>query len=296
MPASETCQPCCTSTAVNTNVPGDAGANCYTTTGENLTLVASPTTTNILVGSSDAFGVGQVVFITDGSDYGHFRITGIPDSTHLTLLWLDYLPDATVGSVIGSGGKVSPSGPQGSEFTTTELAALNATLLTGIAALTDNTTGTASDTLAAGVGIFELSIPHTFIGGTSAVESVTNLTLGFNFKILSWSFVTEVLLVGALGSRVANLEINSTDVGSPASTCTIPIANAAVGTVTAATTISGNNTGNTTDTISLEIAAGGTAFTAGSGTFVIRIQNMDTANALASLADKINDIRSALIT
>ncbi len=146
------------------------------------------------------------------------------------------------------------------------------------------------------MGVFELSIPHTFIGGTSAVESVTNLTLGFNFKILAWHFVTEVLLVGGGGSRIANLEINSTDVGTVASTCTVAIANAAVGTVTAATAVAGNNTGDTTATLSLEIAAGGTAFSAGSGTFVIRIQNMDSANAFASLADKVNDIMAALKT
>jgi hypothetical protein len=237
-----------------------------------------------------------VVFISDGVDWGHFEVVGIPDSTHITVEWLDYLPDATVGSVIGSGAKVSASGPQSADFNTTELKALNATLLAGIAAFTDNTGGTASDTLAAGVGIFELSIPHTFIGGTSAVEPVTDLVLGFNFKVLAWHFVTHVALVGAGGSRVANLEINSTDVGTVASTCTIPIANTAVGTVTAATAVAGNNTGNTAATLSIEIANGGTAFTAGSGTFVIRIQNMDTANALASLSDKVNDIRAALQT
>lgn len=296
MPATTECTSCC-ATAITTNIPGSSGQSAYTTTGANLTLVASPATTNLLIGNSDWIALGQVVFISDGVDWGHFEVVGIPDSTHITVEWLAYLPDAVPGSVIGSGAKVAASGPQSADFDTTELKALNATLLAGIAAFTDNTVGTtASDAIAAGVGIFELSIPHTFIGGTAAVEPVTELTLGFNFKVLAWHFVTEVALVGAAGSRVANLEINGTDVGTVQSTCTIPIANTAVGAVTAATVVAGNNTGNDVATLSIEIANGGTAFTAGSGTFVIRIQNMDTANALASLADKVNDIRAALQT
>src|SRR5262245_42305017 len=54
-------------------------------------------------------------------------------------------------------------------------------------ALTDSTTGTAGTTLAAGVGVYTLQFQHTFIGGTSAVEPVTNYTVGHKFKILSWS-------------------------------------------------------------------------------------------------------------
>jgi hypothetical protein len=42
------------------------------------------------------------------------------------------------------------------------------------------------------------------------------------------------------------------------------------------------------DTISIEIANGGTALTAGSVTFQIVIQNMDTADAIASLAAQAN--------
>lgn len=163
-----------------------------------------------------------------------------------------------------------------------------------IAALTDSTTGAAGATLAAGVGVRTLAVPHTFIGGTSAVEPMTNFTPGFKFKILSWNFVTHVALAGASGSRVANLEIGTTDVGTTPSTCTIPIANTAVGTVTAATTVTGANTGTASDTISIEIASGGTAFTAGSGTFYITLQNMDEADAAASMTAKITALTTAL--
>lgn len=155
------------------------------------------------------------------------------------------------------------------------------------ATITDNSTGTAGDTIAAGVGVGVWEFEHTFIGGTSAVEPVTAWTPGHKFKILSWSFVTEVALVGSGGSRVANMEIGTTDVGTSPSTLTIPIANTAVGTVTAGAAVAGANTGTAADTFSIEIASGGTAFTAGSGTFRVVYQNMDTADAIASLAAKL---------
>lgn len=164
--------------------------------------------------------------------------------------------------------------------------------------LTDNSTGAAATTIAAGVGIQTLLFTHTFIGGTDTVEPVTNFTLGYKFKILSWAAITSVLLVGAGGSRVANLEIGTTDVGTVPSTCTIPIANAAVGTVTAATAVSGANTGAANATLSIEIASGGTQFTAGQVTFAITVQNMDVADAFASLiaqqAKSITDIAAII--
>ena len=125
-------------------------------------------------------------------------------------------------------------------------------------------------------------------------EPVTNWPVPFKFKIISWAFITKELLVGAGGIRVANLEIGTTNVGTVVSTCTISIANATVGTVTQATGVSGANTGNSGDNLSIEIASGGTQFTAGSGTFVIVVQNMDTADAIASLADHVNNLITAL--
>lgn len=162
------------------------------------------------------------------------------------------------------------------------------------AALTDSTTGSAGAALAAGAGYSLLAIPHTFIGGTSAVESVTTLTLGFKFKIISWAAVTTVALVGSGGSRVANMEIGATDVGTVASTITVPIANTAVGTVTAGTAVEGANTGAANATFSIEIASGGTAFTAGSVMFLVLIQNMDTADAIASLAANLLDLKQLM--
>jgi hypothetical protein len=64
--------------------------------------------------------------------------------------------------------------------------------------------------------------------------------------------------------------------------------------LTSATAITAANVGLATDTFSVEVAAGGTIFTAGAGILFIRVQNMDSANAVASLADHINDLITSL--
>jgi hypothetical protein len=226
--------------------------------------------------------IGQVIFISDGVDWGFFRILTIPSAITATLEWLGYQDDAAAGSALASGSTVSPAGTQ---------PPLAGALPT---ALTDNSTGTASNTIAAGVGIVDWFFTHTFISGTAAVEPVTTWVPGFAFKILGWHAVTSVLLVGAAGSRTANMEIGGTDVGTVPSTLVIPIANAAVGTVTAGAAVAGANTGTNADSFSIEIANSGTEFTAGMVTFVVRVQNMDTANAVASLAANSNALIVAL--
>jgi hypothetical protein len=90
------------------------------------------------------------------------------------------------------------------------------------------------------------------------------------------------------------MEIGGTDVGTVPSTLVIPIANAAVGTVTAGAAVAGANTGTNADSFSIEIANSGTEFTAGMVTFVVRVQNMDQANSVASLAANINSLIVAL--
>lgn len=263
---------------------GSNGINAFTVTTADITLPASagPVALPTTVGVSSWAGIGQVIFISDGTNWGHFEVLTIPSAASFTLEWLQYPGDAVGTTVIATGATVSPSGVN---------SPLSGALPT---AFTDNSTGTASNVIAAGAGVETISFPHTFIGGTSAVESVTTYVMPYKFKILSWVFVTEVLLVGAGGSRIANMEIDATDVGTVPSTVTIPIANAAVGTVTAGTTVTGANTGNAGQSFSIEIANGGTQFTAGSGTFVVTVQNMDTADAIASLADHINDLITAL--
>ena len=148
----------------------------------------------------------------------------------------------------------------------------------------DSSTGTAGNAIAAGVGVYTLTVPWTWATSTSAIDVMTAIVPGHAFKVLAWDWTDGgTVLVGASGSRVANLEIGTTDVGTVASTCTVVQAGTANGRRIAGTTVTGANTGSATDTLSVEIASGGTTITAGDGAFHIKIQNMDTANALASL-------------
>lgn len=151
--------------------------------------------------------------------------------------------------------------------------------------ITDNSTGTAGSTFAAGVGISHIiHVPRPNVDwGTSAIDMITTITPGYKFKILGLDFVTTVAGTGAGASQVFNLEIGTTNVTG--GVCTVTLASTdTIGKITAGTAVTAANTGTASDTISLEMAASGTAFTAGSGYFVIKIQNMDTADAVASLA------------
>lgn len=166
------------------------------------------------------------------------------------------------------------------------------------AALTDSTGGTAGTTLAAGVGVVPVTLPLTSLAtglSTSAIDLLTGYTPGFRFKILGLAFVTTVAGTGSGASQVFNLEIGSTNVTGGVLTLTLA-SQAAIGTVTAATAITAANTGSASDTISLEMAAGGTVFTGGAGYFVLTLQNLDTADAVSSLGSLTGAIRSALVS
>lgn len=169
-------------------------------------------------------------------------------------------------------------------------------LVTAPTAITDNTTGATTATFAAGFGVTTLTFPFTFITSTSAIDVVTNHTLGYKFKVLSWAWVDGgTALVGGSGSRVANMEIGSVDVGTSASTCTVVQASTAQGRRISGTTVTGANTGSASDTFSIEIATGGTDITAGNGSFYVTVQNMDTADAVAGICTAQTANRTAIV-
>lgn len=160
------------------------------------------------------------------------------------------------------------------------------------AVLTDSTTGSdAVSAAAAGFGVSDLIIPATpnlSTLSTGGVDLATGIVLGYKFKILSWEFITTVAGTGSGASLVFNLEIGTVDVGTVASTCTVTLSGTdTIGKRTAATAVAGANTGTATDALSVEVAGSGTAFTDGSGYFVVKVQNMDTADAFATLLAKI---------
>lgn len=147
------------------------------------------------------------------------------------------------------------------------------------AAVTDSTGGdTSAATLASTVGVQTVTIPLTSLAtglSTSAIDLLTTFTPGYKFKVLAFDFVTTVVTGGSL-----NTTLTSTNT---------------IGKVTAGTAVTAANTGTAADTLSIEMAASGTVFTAGAGYFVITIQNMDTADAFAREAALLNELRAALV-
>lgn len=161
----------------------------------------------------------------------------------------------------------------------------------GASALTDSTTGSASTTLAAGVGVSTISIPLT-LSTLSNADVVTTYTPGYKFKILSVDFVVSV--PASTGGKAAdlNLEIGTTNLtGGVVSLTTATVT--PLGAVIAGTAVTAANTGAANATISVE-ASGVTAFVEGTGFLLIKIQNMDTADAVASLSAQSNHLNTAV--
>ncbi len=265
-------------------VPGTSGVNAYTTTGSTIILpvagnnVAVPTT----VGDTSWMVIGQYLFGGDGAGRGTFRVVSKASSTSVQLLFLGNPQDSAAGTVLAIGSTLSPSG----QF-------LLGTLPT---ALSDNSTGVASNTIAAGVGVVSITIPLSSLATgivAGAMDIVTTYTPGYAFKILDLAWVTTVAGTGAGATQAFNLAISGTNVTG--GVVTVTLANTAtVGVVVAsASSVSALNTGTATSTISLKKAAG-TVFTAGAGFFLLKIQNSDTSNAFASIAADFNTLLVAL--
>lgn len=166
------------------------------------------------------------------------------------------------------------------------------TRTTGIAQLTDNTTGTAADTLAAGAGVQTLAFFVNLASIAANGDILTNYTPGYKFKILSVDFRVCKAATTAAKAATLNLEIGTTNltggvVALTSANCT------PAGAAVAGTAVTAANTGTDTDTISVE-AASVTAFVEGDGWLLVKIQNMDTADTEASLAAKLNAVMTAL--
>lgn len=160
--------------------------------------------------------------------------------------------------------------------------------------LTDSSSGTASNTIAATAGVSSIALPIGDFGDTGAGafgstttgDIVTDYIPGFKFKILNLDFITDLPGVGASASAPCNMEIGA--VAVTGGVCTVTEAStSARGELTAGTAVTALNTGSATDTITL-VKATSTIFTAGSGYFLLSIQNMDVADAFASVIEEVN--------
>lgn len=256
---------------------GAAGINAFTFTTAAFTVPAIGGEVTVLGGSSVWMAIGQNVFVLGA---GTFQVTAKPGTTSATLTYLDYEGNTLTGSVIAAGATISPAGTQ---------PALSFVLPND---LTDNSGGTASDTIAAGVGIFTLIIPITLVQITAAGDVLTTYTPGFAFKVLSVDARVSAAVTTVAKAATLNLEIGTTDLTGGAVALTS--ANCTpLGAVIAGSAVTAANVGTAADTISVE-AATVTAFAEGAVLLMVRIQNMDTVNATASLAKHIDDLIVAL--
>lgn len=286
-------------TPVVTEVPGsqgatgDAGAdgadgiNAFTTTTSGTTIPAVGASTLVDVVNSSWAAEQQIIFISDGIVFGFFSVNSIPSAVILNVKFLGYIGDSAPGLTISSGAKVSPGGVQ---------PPLSAALPN---AITDNSTGTASDTIATLINqrFVTMVFPILLISTDTPADLVTDLVLPFKGAVISWQFVTEVVATSG-GTADVNVELQlgaTTVTGSP--TNLSQAAFAAIGQVKAGGIITAANTFNSAATFSIVCTSSAVNFTAGKVnayvTFAVREDAL--IDAIASLADHINDLRTALL-
>jgi len=286
---------CSCPTPVVTTVPGtegatgEAGSNgvsaVATTSGVSAPPSFNKPQTGILVNvdSSAGFYIGEYVTAqdVDGSEPGFFQVDDIPSSTSLSLTYLDITNNAN-GVGISAGKLISPSGPQYFPGTLPN-------------SFTDQSTGTVSDSIQAGAGVFTLSIPIVMSHVAAAGDILTTYTPGYKFKILKVDAVVSDPATPASKAFDVNLEIDTTNLTG--GVIQLTSANCSTqGTVIPGTPIGPNNVGTALQSFSVE-ASNVVKFDSGQVSLLIKIQNMDTADAIASLAAHIgsNALGNSLI-
>lgn len=256
---------------------GSPGIDAFSLTSTIFTVPAKGATVTVFMDSSEWMTPSQVVYITNA---GYFSVVSKAGTTSALLTYLNINANVAAGNAIAANSTVSPAGPP---ITVTGLIP---------AALTDNTTGVASNTLAAGVGRFTLSIPIVLASVAGNGDILTNYLLGFAFKILTVDCRVVTPATTVSRSFAINLEIGTTNltggvVSLTTANCTT------LGAAIAGTAVTAANTGTAADTLSVE-AASVTAFAEGEVVLLVCVQNMDTAGAVASLAAKTNALTTAI--
>lgn len=147
------------------------------------------------------------------------------------------------------------------------------------AALTDSTTGSAGATLAAGAGCSTL-VFYVDAADLANGDVLTTYVPGYKFKILKFDARCAKPVTTGAKAATLNMEIQTTDLtgGVIALSGTY-----AQGAAQAGSAVTAANTGSATDSFSIEASAV-TTFVEGAFWLVVQIQNMDTADAFASLS------------
>lgn len=164
---------------------------------------------------------------------------------------------------------------------------------TGQAAITDSTTGTAANTAAAGTGVITLAFHVNLASLAANGDVLTDYVPGYKFKILAVDFRVCKAVTTAAKAASINLEIVSTDltggvVALTSANCT------PAGVAVAGSAVTAANTGTAAQAFSIEVS-GVTAFVEGDGWILVKIQNMDSADAFASILQRTNKFRTDLV-
>ncbi len=121
--------------------------------------------------------------------------------------------------------------------------------------------------------ILSLYIPASHITGTSQVIYLETMTLGYKFVVTALSFVQSIATVGANGAQTITVRKGTAAAGTAIVALAIAIANSGIGTVERAVTAVGDLDdayfNSDADTMSIEMAASGTSFSAGEGTLTV---------------------------
>jgi hypothetical protein len=270
---------------------GVDGIDAFTTTTADITIPAAAG--NVTTPAVQTFvstlwmGIGQKIFISDGTQFGTFEVLTLPSGTSATLEWLEYAGESGFATlVIDSGATVSPSGTQ---------PALATPLPT---AITDNSTGTASNTIATLVNqrFVVMSFPILLTSLDTPADLVTDFVLPFKGAIISWQFIDEVVATsGGTADAAVQLELGSTLVTGSSTTLT-QADFAAIGQRKAGGIITAANTFNANAIFSIVCTSSAVNFTAGKinayVTFSVREDALN--DAIASLADHVNDLITSL--
>lgn len=128
----------------------------------------------------------------------------------------------------------------------------------------------------ANAGVYMLAIPITLASmGTGGGDLATNIPMPHRGKIVGIPvFITAVAGTGTSATQTLNLEIGTTNVTTWAITITLA-STSDIGEKTTGTAATALNEFAAGDTLSVEYAASGTVFTAGSGMLYIPIQNTE---------------------
>lgn len=231
-------------------------------------------------GTTPTYGSGAKVF--------YFAHATTPPSTNPSGGNLHYETSAGGSFVRLSGGRVVNYAPAAVTTFTQTYATADAThAARTAAALTDNTTGTVGTTLAAGAGVSTLAF-YIEAAALANGDVLTEYVPGYKFKLLSFDARCAKPVTTGGKAATLNLEIGTTNVtgGSVALSGTY-----VQGAAQAGSAITAANTGSASDSLSIE-AASVTTFTEGAFWLLVRIQNMDSADALASLGDQVNKVRN----